>query len=1112
MLDVIHHDDAEVLGDFAEAPRGKKGELFLRFCLSGKLRGAAQLSTGDPVTLHCDSKYVIGILTGKFQPKENVGLALLAGHLWARARSRRDIQVVWVKGHSGDYGNDCADDAARRGGDRDMHAEHWTRPFYLSDWGESAFYDAVAERADDSAAWGHLPDISGFTASVVNVALQCGSRPKRNRVQLPANDPDIMLVKTLVAERRDVRDPTHRRKLSLAICRVRRRIRKRQRALECEQAASGRGSTAVRGNRRGAGIQYLCQDAPEGQGEKINSVSGMASMLTTFFRDLFHDEAEQQAPQWALLQWRPEDLTALPQLNGALVRQAVQQLGKKKTCADDLLVAEMLEELDDDAMAMLAQLFKARILNVGPCADDGAWDVHVVKLLQKKAFKHRVRDFRPIAILPVLYKVYSKVLLIMAGDGVDKLMAPQFAFRRHHQAHEVVYILRSLVEKSLEWDLPLFVLDGDLLKAYDYTKHSTLLAGLDAKGAPRILSAAWLREIRRSGSIFALSEDIVSDCVRRSRSLLQGDPAAPVLFNVALDIPAAKFCALAERMDWGFQLDGGRRVSLLLFADNFWVVASSAAQLSAMTTAWLGIISEAGWSVPLDEVTWCSTASDEAPWSVEVGDRKLTRAKRGEGFKVLGTVLTFDNNAEVELQNRFARSWRAFYKYQHLLCCRKAPLSERLKLLQSLVSTSLFWCCGSWNLTAQQRSEIRGVQQAMLRRMMPLRRWPSETLSNFMHRLGLRVQTVKKTNGFQNWDSIYLQRMFSWAGHVARLRDYDPDRITFLVLQYRNFKWIRDRARRNGGNQMHGRKVRVWRWEHSVDSFFKGSEWQPAPRLVVAAARAHPADMDRSCGRWRVRWRRPPPRTEPPSPASWPRSGAAGPSSARWRRRCRSSARGPTASLPACRGFVGEAILCLEFAKKREAFLRLEGAQREWEHCRVVDSSLPNLGLLEERSSPRPAPTGGRLPSCSRPLAPTPGPDRSPPARMLAVLGDGCGSRPRTTSPRRGMTHDLEMNFNKIAPFGKEDTAKELQDHAAKTQDTLVDAVENAEVAEIKRAVFRALTRLRAATIKDTEFDTIARLETQAIDAYNDAHHYRADSRTPSRTCTRTRRPSRRTS
>jgi len=58
--------------------------------------------------------------------------------------------------------------------------------------------------------------------------------------------------------------------------------------------------------------------------------------------------------------------------------------------------------------------------------------------------------------------------------------------------------------------------------------------------------------------------------------------------------------------------------------------------------------------------------------------------------------------------------------------------------------------------------------------------------------------------------------------------------------------------------------------------------------------------------------------------------------------------------------------------------------------------------------------------------------------------------------------YDLEMNSNKIAPFAKKDTAKEFQDHAAKTQDTLVDAFEKAEVAEIKREVLRVLTRLPA--------------------------------------------------
>ena len=47
------------------------------------------------------------------------------------------------------------------------------------------------------------------------------------------------------------------------------------------------------------------------------------------------------------------------------------------------------------------------------------------------------------------------------------------------------------------------------------------------------------------------------------------------------------------------------------------------------------------------------------------------------------------------------------------------------------------------------------------------------------------------------------------------------------------------------------------------------------------------------------------------------------------------------------------------------------------------------------------------------------------------------------------------------------------------------------QVTEIKRAVSCALTRLRAATIM--EFETIARLETQAIDVYNDARQYRGE-------------------
>jgi chromosome segregation ATPase len=87
---------------------------------------------------------------------------------------------------------------------------------------------------------------------------------------------------------------------------------------------------------------------------------------------------------------------------------------------------------------------------------------------------------------------------------------------------------------------------------------------------------------------------------------------------------------------------------------------------------------------------------------------------------------------------------------------------------------------------------------------------------------------------------------------------------------------------------------------------------------------------------------------------------------------------------------------------------------------------------------------------------------------------------------------NVDVDYVKIKPFGSEDTATELQKQSESAQETLVDAEENAIVSTIKYTVFRSLTRLRAAMIK--EFDSIARLETHAIDAYNDAHHYRGEN------------------
>lgn len=85
---------------------------------------------------------------------------------------------------------------------------------------------------------------------------------------------------------------------------------------------------------------------------------------------------------------------------------------------------------------------------------------------------------------------------------------------------------------------------------------------------------------------------------------------------------------------------------------------------------------------------------------------------------------------------------------------------------------------------------------------------------------------------------------------------------------------------------------------------------------------------------------------------------------------------------------------------------------------------------------------------------------------------------------------DAAMPYGQLEPFGREDTAQELTEQSISESNEMVDQLERAEVAEEKRAVFRALTRLRGAAI--TAFDGIARSQTGSIDEYSKRNNWRS--------------------
>ena len=113
-------------------------------------------------------------------------------------------------------------------------------------------------------------------------------------------------------------------------------------------------------------------------------------------------------------------------------------------------------------------------------------------------------------------------------------------------------------------------------------------------------------------------------------------------------------------------------------------------------------------------------------------------------------------------------------------------MKDRLELLSSLVKTSLFWCAASWNLTSRQVSKVKGIQQKMLHKMIRLSQRLDEDKMSFMTRLNSKIKHLKILHNFQEWDRYYFALAFKWAGHVSRMVQYDEQRITYQVLQFKS--------------------------------------------------------------------------------------------------------------------------------------------------------------------------------------------------------------------------------------------------------------------------------------------------------------------------------------
>ena len=96
------------------------------------------------------------------------------------------------------------------------------------------------------------------------------------------------------------------------------------------------------------------------------------------------------------------------------------------------------------------------------------WCKGLIVKLPKKGDLTNCGNWRGITLMPTAAKVMGKVIIKRISRGVDKkLRKEQAGFRSGRSTIEQIFVLRNIIEQSVEWNASLYICFIDYEKAFD---------------------------------------------------------------------------------------------------------------------------------------------------------------------------------------------------------------------------------------------------------------------------------------------------------------------------------------------------------------------------------------------------------------------------------------------------------------------------------------------------------------------------------------------------------------------------------------------------------------------------------------------------------------------
>ena len=160
------------------------------------------------------------------------------------------------------------------------------------------------------------------------------------------------------------------------------------------------------------------------------------------------------------------------------VRKALKELKSKKATGVDGIPSRLFKDGSDALASPLSVIFNLTIQqNVIPAE----WKKAKVTPLHKSGTKDDPRNYRPISVLPVVYKVLERLIhkqLASYFDDHNLLCKSQSGFRRMHSTETAVTYFADEILMNMDKGLVTGSVFIDLAKVFDTVDHDILLSKL----------------------------------------------------------------------------------------------------------------------------------------------------------------------------------------------------------------------------------------------------------------------------------------------------------------------------------------------------------------------------------------------------------------------------------------------------------------------------------------------------------------------------------------------------------------------------------------------------------------------------------------------------------